>query len=134
MFSFLCFSRVIFCFTPWYTFFVFSLFWSPWLPCISNFQPASFLQLFQPSNQFDQQQQMRFGSFKVWFGTKAAKIGDFEHLNIMFEHLNIYELIFHAHIEETNFEPILFIKKSIWSRIMGEYWILRFLPLQWPLF
>ena len=29
---------------------------------------------------------LRFGRLKVWFGTKAAKIGDFGHLNVMFGH------------------------------------------------
>ena len=28
----------------------------------------------------------RFGRFKVWFGTKVAKVGDFGHLNVMFGH------------------------------------------------
>ena len=27
---------------------------------------------------------LRFGCFKIWFGTKAAKIGHFGHLNFMF--------------------------------------------------
>ena len=40
---------------------------------------------------------MRFGRFKVWFGMKAAKIGDFGHLNFM---SGPNELIFHAQIEE----------------------------------
>ena len=40
--------------TTLYTFWCFSPFWSPRLPRISNFQPASLLQLFQPSNHFDQ--------------------------------------------------------------------------------
>ena len=38
----------------------------------SDFQPAFLLQLFQPS--------------KVWFGTKAANIGDFGHLDVTFGH------------------------------------------------
>ena len=29
---------------------------------------------------------MSFGRFKIWFGTKAAKIGDFGHLNFKFGH------------------------------------------------
>ena len=42
-----------------------------------------------------------FQSFQEWFETKAAKIGDFWHLNFTFGHL-IYpnEPIFHALIEE----------------------------------
>ena len=29
---------------------------------------------------------LRFGRFKIWFGTEAAKIGDFAHLNFTFGH------------------------------------------------
>ena len=55
-------------------------------------RPAS--QIFNPllsSNYFDQaiiliQKKMRFGLFKVGFGTKAAMIGDFEPLCFTFGH------------------------------------------------
>ena len=30
--------------------------------------------------------------------------------------------------------PLFYKKKSILSSIMGENWVLRFLPLQWALF
>ena len=35
-------------------------------------------------NYFDKKNKLRFGRFKVWFGTKAAKMSDFGHLNVMF--------------------------------------------------
>ena len=53
-------------------------------------RPAS--QIFNPRLSFDYfnqaiiliQKKLRFWRFKVWFGTKAPKIGDFGHLNFMF--------------------------------------------------
>ena len=55
-------------------------------------RPAS--QIFNPHLSFNYfnpaiiliQKKLRFGRFKVWFGMKAAKIGDFGHLNFMFRH------------------------------------------------
>ena len=42
-----------------------------------------------------------------------------------------------AHISRTNrgenVQAPLTFKKSIWSNIMGENWVLRFLPLQWAI-
>ena len=64
----------------------FSLFWSPRQPRISKFRPASLLQLFQPSHDFNLKKKLRFGCFKVWFGMKATKIGYFGHLNFLFRH------------------------------------------------
>ena len=44
------------------------------------------------------------------------------------------EFIFHAEIEKKKIQAPCFIKKSIWSSISGENWVLRFWPLQWALF
>ena len=55
-------------------------------------RPAS--HIFNPPLSFDYfnpaiiliKKKLRFGRFKVWFGMKAAKIGDFGHLNFTFGH------------------------------------------------
>ena len=57
-------------------------------PRILNFQPASLLWLFQPSNNFDLKKNALW-AFNIWFGTKAAKIGDFVHLNFTFGYQNM---------------------------------------------
>ena len=48
-------------------------------------------------------------------------------------HKDPYELIFHAHIEENGSYPFCFIKKSIFSSLIGEIWMLRLLTLQYSL-
>ena len=68
---------------------------------------------------------MGFRRFTVWIGTKAAKIGDFGHLNFTFGHWNMsicpYELIFHAHIEKkNNTRTFCFMKKTNLSNRIEE--------------
>ena len=41
---------------------------------------------------------MHFGRFKVWFGTKAAKIGGFGHLNFTFGHQNMFKWAHISHM------------------------------------
>ena len=70
-----------------------------------------------------------------WFGMKAAKISDFGYSNFAFGHWNMSKWAYISHTDRQFFWPLSFIlKKSIWSGIMGENWVLRFLPLQWALF
>ena len=91
--------------------------WSPWSPRISNFQHASLLWLYQPNNLLINKK-MRFGRFKVWFGTKASGIRNFGNLNFTIGHWNmsssahisstgkaknIQEPVFHKTINLTNY-------------------------------
>ena len=55
---------------------------APHLKFSTGFSPS----IIQPSNHFDYFFKLRFWRFKVGFGTKAAKISDFVHLNLMFEY------------------------------------------------
>ena len=52
----------------------FSLFWSLWLPCISNFQPAFLLQLFQPSNLFYQTKICALVVLRYGLGQKQPRL------------------------------------------------------------
>ena len=74
---------------------------------------------------------MRFGRFKVWFGTKAANIGDFGHFNFTFGH---YYLSKWAHISRTYRKKctrtFCWRKKSILSNKIGENQELEFLLLK----
>ena len=74
---------------------------------------------------------LRFGRFKVWFGTKTAKIG---HLNFMFWYLNMFKWACISCTDKGKIFNYLCLKKSIWSSTMGENWVLRPLPLQRALF
>ena len=50
-------------------------------PTSQIFNPRLYFDYFNPAIILIQKK-LRFGHFKIWFGTKAAKIGDFGHLNL----------------------------------------------------
>ena len=70
---------------------------------------------------------------KVWFGTKAAKIGT--KISRFGTKTCSYELIFHTHIEENNIDPFFFINKKKFNKKNQRKMIFfRFLPIQCALF
>ena len=62
---------------------VFHYFGYPGRPASQIFNPCLSFDFFNPAIILIKKK-LRFGGFKEWFGTKATKIGDFGHLNVMF--------------------------------------------------
>ena len=62
------------CFTPWYIFWCFSLFWSPGPLRISNFKSAFLCQLFQPSNPFDKKKSCAFDVLRYGLEPKQPRL------------------------------------------------------------
>ena len=109
------FFKGVFCSTPQCIFRWCSLFWSPWPPCISTFQPASLLQLFQPSNHFDQKKcvlgvkgMVWYESIQDWwfwafnFHVWALK---YVHMSSYFTHIYIFFLQKHLFIKTRQGRP-----------------------------
>ena len=59
---------------------VFHYFGNHGSPASQIFNPRLSFNYFNPAIILINKKKLRFGRFKLWFGTKAAKIGDFGHL------------------------------------------------------